>query len=93
LIQAGGDLLHTFATAEAEKVCQLHLLMTWNTMYLYCSGKIKSIKKWEEIVKENSAKISKLYNKNIQQEKLRLINERIKKHDKIIYDFKGRLLI
>jgi hypothetical protein len=32
------------------------------------------------------------YNKNIQQEKLRLINERIKKHNKSIYDSKGRLL-
>lgn len=74
---------------EAKKASQLHLLMTWNTMKLYCGGKIKSFKEWEEIVKENSAKISMQYDRNIQQEKLRLINERIKKHN----DSKGRLLI
>lgn len=78
---------------EAKKASQLHLLMTWNTMKLYCGGKIKSLKEWEEIVKENSAKISMQYNRNIQQEKLRLINERIEKHNKFIYDSKGRLLI
>ena len=82
MTQIGGDLLHTFVMDEAKKASQLHLLMTWNTMNLYCSGKIKSLKEWEEIIKENSAKISKQYDKNIQQEKLRLINERIKKYNK-----------
>lgn len=93
MIQVGGSLPRTFVMDEAKKASQLHLLMTWNTMKLYYGGKIKSLKEWEEIVKENSAKISMYYNKNIQQEKLRLINERIKKHNKFIYDSKGRLLI
>ena len=62
-------------------------------MNLYCSGKIKNLKEWEEIVEKNNNKINEQTNKNIQQEKLRLINERIKKYNKSIYDSKGRLLI
>jgi hypothetical protein len=93
LIQVGGDLLRTFAMAEAERNCLLHTDMVFNTFKLYLEGKIKSVKEWDEILKENNNKLKQLYNKNIQQEKLRLINERIKKHNKFIYDFKGRLLI
>lgn len=54
MIQVGGSLPRTFVMDEAKKASQLHLLMTWNTMKLYCGGKIKSLKEWEEIVKENS---------------------------------------
>lgn len=93
MTQVGGDLLRTFAMAEAEKNWCLFRKMCFNTMNLYLNGKINNIKEWEEIVEKNSKKINKQTNKNIQQEKLRLINERIKKHNKFIYDFKGRLLI
>lgn len=67
--------------------------MCFNTMNLYINGKINNIKEWGKIVEKNSNKINEQTNKNIQQEKLRLINERIEKHNKFIYDSKGRLLI
>ena len=82
MIQVGGDLLRTFAMDERRKARCLFVKMCFNTMNLYCSGKINNLKEWEKITEEN-----------IQQEKLRLINERIKKHNKFIYDSKGRLLI
>lgn len=93
MIQVGGDLPRTFVTAEVEKNWCLFRKMCFNTMNLYINGKINNIKEWEEIVEKNSNKINEQTNKNIQQEKLRLINERIKKYNKSIYDSKGRLLI
>lgn len=93
MIQVGGDLLHTFAMDERRKARCLFVKMCFNTMNLYCSGKINNLKEWEKITEENRNKLNKMCEKNIQQEKLRLINERIKKHNKFIYDSKGRLLI
>lgn len=93
MIQVGGDLLRTFAMDEKRKTRCLFVKMMFNTFNLYLNGKIKNLKEWEKITEENKNKLNKICEKNIQQEKLRLINERINKHNKIIYDFKGRLLI
>lgn len=93
MTQVGGSLPRTFVMDEVEKDCYLFIKMCFNTMNLYFNGKINNLKEWEEIVEKNKSKINEQTNKNIQQEKLRLINERIKKHNKSIYDSKGRLLI